>query len=332
MSRRDNQLRGRGLRTRALALAALVLTAFGLNLLAPRAAHAIPTMSPQEIIARAESAMNSSYTWGGESWVANEPGTGPDCSGFVLKCWQTPRTMLYQEEDPSNASVSPRYTTAEFMYNTGPWTSLTDRSYLQPGDALVKHSSGGGHVVLYAGGDKWGYPTIYESPYTGGVVRRISRYLGDEYQPRRRNVLSESTLLLDNPTAKTTNGTDLAGNWTRSTSTAGYLGDNYQVRAGTTATSWARWTPRFPATGYYDVYLRWTAGWNRATNAKVTINTPEGQYVQYVDQTVQNGTWVWLGRYPANAGYTSGSGSVAIHATGANGYVVADSCLWLPVQ
>ena len=188
------------------------------------------------------------------------------------------------------------------MYNTGPWSSLTDRSYLQPGDALVKHSSGGGHVVLYAGGDKWAYPTIYEAPYTGGVVRRISRYLGDEYQPRRRKALSESTLLLDNPTAKTTAGTDLGGNWTRSTSTAGYLGDNYQVRAGTTATSWARWTPRFPATGYYDVYLRWTAGWNRATNAKVTINTPEGQYVQYVDQTcgtAHGSGWAATPRTPA---------------------------------
>ena len=163
-------------------------------------------------------------------------------------------------------------------------------------------------MVLYAGGDKWAYPTIYEAPYTGGVVRRISRYLGDEYLPRRRKALSASTLLLDNPTAKTTNGTDLGGNWTRSTSTAGYLGDNYQVRAGTTATSWARWTPRFTSTGYYDVYLRWTAGWNRATNAKVTINTPRGQYVQYVDQTQQNGAWVWLGRYPANAGYNSGFG------------------------
>jgi hypothetical protein len=289
-------------------------------------------MSPQEIIARAESAMNSNYTWGGESWVANEPGAGPDCSGFVLKCWQTPRTMLYQEEDPGNATISPRYTTSEFMYNSGPWSSLPDRSYLQPGDALVKHSSAGGHVVLYAGGDKWAYPTIYEAPYTGGVVRRVSRYLGDEYQPRRRDALSESTLMLDNPTAKTTNGTDMGGNWTRSTSTAGYLGDNYQVRAGTTAASWARWTPRFPTTGYYDIYLRWTSGWNRATNAKVTVNTPQGQFVQYVDQTKQNGAWVWLGRYPANAGYNSGSGSVAIHATGANGYVVADSCLWLPVQ
>ena len=332
MRARHRHRHGRGTRAHVAALAAAVLVICGFALLAPRPAHAIPTMSPLEIIARAESAMNSSYTWGGESWVANQPGPGPDCSGFVFKCWEAPRTMLYEEEDPANTIISPRYTTAEFMYNSGPWTSLPDRSYLQPGDALVKHSNGSGHVVLYAGGDKWAYPTIYEAPYTGAVVRLVSRYLGDEYVPRRRKALSASTLLLDNPTAKTTNGTDLADAWTRSTSIAGYLGDNYQVQAGTSATSWARWTPRFPTSGYYDVYLRWTAAPNRATNARVTINTPQGQYVKYVDQTRQNATWVLLGRYYVNAGYNTGSGSVAIHATGANGYVVADSCLWLPTQ
>ena len=94
--------------------------------------------------------------------------------------------------------------------------------------------------------------------------------------------------------------------------------------------AWARWTPRIPSSGYYNVYLRWTAGWNRATNAKVTINTAWGQQVKYVNQQANGGYWYYLGRYYMNSGYYPGSGSVAIHAMGTNGYVVADAAMFTP--
>ncbi|NLE74145.1 MAG: hypothetical protein GX604_05925 [Actinobacteria bacterium] len=292
----------------------------------PVAAAPAPTMTRAEIIARAESAVGTAYTWGRESWNPDTmAGAGPDCSGLILKCWEVPRMMLYQEEDGVNSSISPRYTTGEFLYNSGPWFSLSSRSQLLSGDIMVRHVNGAGHVVLYAEGDAWGYPIVYEAPCTGSNVRRASRYLNSEYQPRRRSYLTEAGLLLDNPTAKSTGGDDVGGNWTRSTSNPGYYGQNYQVRAATTATAWARWTPRIPAAGYYNVYIRWTDGWNRATNTKVTINTAWGQNVKYVNQRVNGGIWYHLGRYYMNAGYYPGSGSVAVHATGANGYVVADA-------
>ncbi|NLT36246.1 MAG: hypothetical protein GXX83_10180 [Gaiellales bacterium] len=299
----------------------------------PAAAASIPTMTRAEIIARAESALGTAYTWGGESWVPDTAsGAGPDCSGLVLKCWEVPRQLLYQEEDGVNASITPRYTTGEFKYNSGPWYSLTSRSSLAAGDIMVKHQNGGGHVVLYAEGDAWGYPIVYEAPYTGATVRRASRYLSQEYQPRRRESLSSSGILLDNPTAKSTGGTAVGGNWTPSTSVAGYHGFDYQVHAASTTRAWARWTPRLPASGYYYVYLRWTAWPNRATNAKVTINTAWGQQVKYVNQRINGGSWYSLGRYYMKAGYATGAGSVAVHATGANGYVVADAALFVPAQ
>jgi hypothetical protein len=139
-----------------------------------------------------------------------------------------------------------------------------------------------------------------------------------------------STILLDNPTAKSTGGSDVGGNWTRSTSVVGFMGDGYQVQGGGPAIAWARWTPRLPASGYYDVYLRWSAHWNRASNAKVTINRPAGQQIRYVDQRTNHNTWVSLGRHYMNAGYSTGAGSVAVHATGANGYVVADGAMFVP--
>ena len=314
----------------ATALAALGLV---FNPAVPAAQAAIPTMTRSEIIARAESALGLTYSWGKESWIPNAgSGSGTDCSGLTLKCWEVPRAMLYQEEDGLNASISPRYTSYEFYNCLGPWFALSSRSLLREGDILVHNNGGSGHVVIYAGGDAWNSPIIYEAPGFGLTLRRTSRYLGSEYLPRRRSSIMETSgIILDNPTAKSVGGSDLGGNWTRSTSNAGFYGDDYQTGAATTATAWARWTPRFSTTGYYDVYLRWTSGSNRASSAKVTINTAGGQYTKYVDQRVNGGTWYSLGRYRFNAGYATGAGSLTIWATGANGYVVADGAMWVPV-
>jgi hypothetical protein len=292
-------------------------------------ASAIPSMTRTEIIARAESGLGASYTWAHESWVPNiGGGGGPDCSGYVLKCWQTPRTMLYQEEDGENATIYPRYSSYEFFNCLGPWTALADRSLLKPGDALAKNDGTSGHVVIYAGGDAWNTPIIYESPNTGLSVRRTARYLGSEFEPRRRNAVVDTGIVLDNPTAKSINGDDLGGNWKRSTNVAGYYGDNYQVHASTTTDTWARWTPRFTYSGYYTVYVRWTSASDRTTGCTVKINTPNGTYPRYVNQRINGSTWFSLGSYYFGAGYSPTAGSVSISALNANGYVVADAVMF----
>jgi hypothetical protein len=305
-------------------------------LLAPSASVASaapPTMTRSEIIARAESAIGLTYVWGKESWVPNAgSGSGTDCSGFTLKCWEVPKTLLYQEENVVNATISPRYTSYEFYNCLGPWYALGSRSNLKQGDILVRNDGSSGHVVIYAGGDDWNYPIIYEAPGTGLTIRRVSRYLGGSYLPRRRSSLLETTdIILDNPTAKSVGGTDVGGNWTRSANVAGYYGVNYQVHAPTTATAWARWTPRIPSAGYYDVYMRWTSASDRASAAKVLTSGAAGQYINYVYQRSGGGQWHWLGRHYFVAGYSITTGSVTIYATGANGYVVADAVKFAPV-
>jgi hypothetical protein len=311
----------------AAGLAAVAALGFFFSPWVSGAQAAIPPMTRSEIVARAESALGLRYTWGKESWIPNAgTGYGTDCSGLTLKCWEVPRTMLYQEEDKVNSSISPRYTSAEFYNLKGPWSALSSRSLLKEGDALARRSGDSGHVVIYAGGDAWNSPIIYEAPGEGLTLRRTSRYLTSDYRPIRRNSITETTaIILDNPTAKSIGGSDIDGNWTRSTSNTGYYGDNYQTQAGTTATAWARWTARFPASGYYNVYLRWTSGSNRATNARVHVNTGTGQTIRTVNQRNNGGTWNLLGRYYFKAGYATGAGSVSIFATGANGFVVADA-------
>ena len=313
---------------------AIALATLGLALgpLAPAAQAAIPSLTRSEIVARAETALGLIYDWGKESWIPNAgSGSGTDCSGLTLKCWEVPKTMLYQEEDGVSSTISPRYTSYDFYKCTGPWTALRSRSSLKEGDILAYNDGDSGHVVIYAGGDVWNSPIVYEAPGFGQALRRASRYLGSQYLPRRRNSLVETTtIILDNPTAKSVGGSDLDGNWTRSTSTTGYYGDNYQTQAGTAAVAWARWTPRFSTSGYYYVYLRWTSGTNRASAAKVVVNTPSGQRTQYVNQRLNGGAWNLLGTYYFKAGYATGSGSVTLWATGANGYVVADAVRFVP--
>ncbi|MBN1631151.1 MAG: hypothetical protein JW990_15430 [Thermoleophilia bacterium] len=314
-----------------IALSALALV-FGPAVSSAQAA--LPTMTRSEIISRAETALGLTYAWGKESWAPNTgSGAGTDCSGLVLKCWEVPRTMLYQEEDGSNANISPRYTSYDFYNCTGPWSALSSRLQLKEGDILAYNNGFAGHVVIYAGGDVWNSPIIYEAPGTGRALRRASVYLSSSYLPRWRAALLEtSSIILDNPTAKSVGGGDVGANWTRSTSVSGYYGDDYQTQVGTSATAWARWTPRFPSSGYYDVYIRWTSGSNRASMARATVNTPGGQRVFFVDQRYNGGMWYAIGRHHFNAGYATGIGSVTLWATGANGYVVSDAVRFVPVQ
>ena len=313
-----------------LGLALSALFAFGSGVAPAQAA--IPSMTPEEIIARAESAIGTDYTWGQESWVPDTAsGDGPDCSGLGLKCWEVPKTLYYQEETGENATFT-RYSSYSFYNLLGPWSELSSRSLLEQGDILVKNNGTSGHVTIYAGGDAWNSPIIYEAPGTGLKIRRISRYLGSEYKPIRRNSLSDNGIVLDNPTAKSVGGSGVEGNWTRSTNVAGYYGDDYQVHAATTDPAWARWTPRLPSTGYYEIYLRWTAATDRASGITVGVNTPAGQYKRYINQRINGSRWFSLGQYYFKSGYATATGSITMYATGADGYVVADAVMFVPAS
>lgn len=293
-----------------------------------QAQAAIPPMTRSEIVSRAESAIGLTYTWGKESWVPDAgAGSGTDCSGLTLKCWEVPRSMLYQEED----AFSPRYTSYEFYKCLGPWTALSSRSLLKPGDILAYSDGSSGHVVIYAGGDNWNSPIVYEAPGTGLTIRRASRYLSSSYLPRRRsNLVEGTTIILDNPTAKSVGGSDLGGNWVRSTGASGFYGSDFQLAPGTATAAYARWTPRFTTSGYYNVYIRWTSASNRTNSARVTVCTPSGTMSRSFDQRTAGGTWNLVGRYYFSAGYSPGRGCVIIQPTGAGGYVVADAVRFVP--
>jgi fibronectin type 3 domain-containing protein len=118
-------------------------------------------------------------------------------------------------------------------------------------------------------------------------------------------------------------GITITGTWTTTTAIAGYYGTNYIYDNGTgTGGAKVKYTPTIATKAYYEVYVRWTAFSNRATNAPIDITHAGGTTTVPVNQTTNNGTWVSLGTFLFNTGT---AGNVTVRNDGANGYVVADA-------
>jgi hypothetical protein len=126
------------------------------------------------------------------------------------------------------------------------------------------------------------------------------------------------------PSGVIVTGTTNTGTWSISTSTPGYYGVDYLNDGDTGADGGksVRFSPLLPVTGTYNVYLRWTANANRASNAPVDVNYAGGTETFSVNEQANNGTWVLLGTYSFNAGT---AGNVLVRNDGANGYVIADA-------
>ncbi|MDQ7910169.1 FAD-dependent oxidoreductase [Phytohabitans sp. ZYX-F-186] len=117
------------------------------------------------------------------------------------------------------------------------------------------------------------------------------------------------------------------GTWVSSTSTGGYYGVDYEHDGNTAkGVNRLRFTPALPTAGTYQVYLRWTADPNRATNVPVDIVHSGGIASLVVDQQSNGGQWVPMGSYAFAAG---GAGSLLIRTEATDGYVIADAARWV---
>ncbi len=87
----------------------------------------------------------------------------------------------------------------------------------------------------------------------------------------------------------------------------------------------ATWSINVPAPEAYDVYARWTAHPNRATDATYSIDHSGGTAVVSVNQQQFGGEWQPLGNFSFDAG------DAVIQLTDqANGYVIADAVMLVP--
>jgi RHS repeat-associated protein len=85
----------------------------------------------------------------------------------------------------------------------------------------------------------------------------------------------------------------------------------------------ATWTATLTP-GSYQVYARWTAHANRATNAQYTVSHAGGQDTLTVNQQANSGAWNLLGTYTFG-----NTGSVSV-SSAADGYVIADAVKFVP--
>ena len=113
------------------------------------------------------------------------------------------------------------------------------------------------------------------------------------------------------------------GAWTSSTATTGFYGTDYlhDGNAGQ-GTKSVRYTPVLSQAGQYQVYARWTAHANRATNARYDIVHAAGTATVTMNQQANGGAWILLGTHQFAAGT---AGSVLVRNDAANGYVIADA-------
>ena len=87
----------------------------------------------------------------------------------------------------------------------------------------------------------------------------------------------------------------------------------------------ATWSLNVANAGTYDVYARWTAHSNRATNATYSIDHASGTASVAVSQRQAGGQWNLLGSYSFNTGNTT------VELTDdADGYVIADAVMLVP--
>ena len=145
-----------------------------------------------------------------------------------------------------------------------------------------------------------------------------------------RSVWASPAVIVDNATAGNTNtNVSFTGTWTAS-GIAGSHGNASLFTAqvsGATPTATYTFTPTIPARGLYDVYLRWTADPNRATNTPIDLMLADDTRTFSVNQEINGGQWNRVATVACEAGAAM---SVVIRNDGANGNVVADGVQLVP--
>ena len=117
--------------------------------------------------------------------------------------------------------------------------------------------------------------------------------------------------------------------WSYTDGISGCYNDDYYWRSTvSTPQATAEWQPDL-AEGYYEVYVMYREGANRAIDAPYTVYHSGGSTTVDIDQTTSGGTWVFLGVYYFNSG-TSGYVELADGPAELSKVVVADAVKWVP--
>jgi hypothetical protein len=114
--------------------------------------------------------------------------------------------------------------------------------------------------------------------------------------------------------------------WPTSVYASGYIGTNYMQDGSTAADTakWVKWTPTIPTTGLYRVYMNWTEGGGRPSQAPVEILCADSTVNLTINQQTNGSIWNLLGKYRFKAG-TEGYVKLSAKAPGST---IADAVLF----
>ncbi len=173
------------------------------------------------------------------------------------------------------------------------------------------------------------YGIIEDHSNGEAVFHHLARYLhnaGANVWPCRERDFNTNMVIIDNddgpPDFETT------GDWPTSTAAGTWKGDHYQYHAvSASETAVATYTPSFPESGYYAVYIWTPSASNRSTDARVRVNHTGGTTTHIINMQQDGNTWRFLGLYRFNAGRDGACGSLEISNQGSDPtkYVIADA-------
>ncbi len=188
-----------------------------------------------------------------------------------------------------------------------------------PGAAGVTAVSGTG--VLVSG-------TTYNYSFTGSFSQGLVNvhFVSGSFADTANNLNIAETesfmvsdgvvrIQLDNPDAVQ------FASWAVSGAIPGYVGTDYLYNPAGGAGR-LTYTPLIDLEGQYEVFVNYTGGATRATNAAYEVNSQAGTTIARVNQQVGGGNFQSIGSFNFLAG---NSGSVTLRADDANGIVVGDA-------
>lgn len=137
-------------------------------------------------------------------------------------------------------------------------------------------------------------------------------------------MLSPAELIIDNSDPAVT----FVGEWPISTGLSGYQGDNYQHDNNTTKGGKSvAFTGTVPEAGRYELFMRWVAHENRASNVPIEIHHRGGTSPVMVDQRSNGSRWNLLGTFDFD-----GPVRVVVKNDWTDGFVIADAVRLLQVS
>lgn len=111
----------------------------------------------------------------------------------------------------------------------------------------------------------------------------------------------------------------VSGTWQYATMATDKYGPSYYwTSTSPSSSAFARWFLNAPVSGAYDVYVWWSQGTNRSTQARYEVAHANGTSVFTVNQQTNGGRWVYLGRFT----FPQGGGNVYLRASAPSGSVV----------